>query len=62
MFGELRHSSKILLEECVSLAYFMRGGIQYDDLMWRTPVERQVIGKFIKERLETESKRPYPNY
>ena len=62
MFGELQTATRSLIEECVSLAYFMRGGIQYEDLMFRTPVERQVMGKFIKERLEMENKKMYPNY
>lgn len=62
MFQELHSASKSLLEECVSLAYFMRGGIQYEDLMWRSPVERQVMASFIEDRLKSESKKTHPIY
>ncbi len=62
MFKELNSATKSLIEECISLAYWMRGGIQYDDLLWRTPVERQVMSNFLSERLKSESKKTYPNY
>lgn len=38
----------------MQLAYFMRGAIQYDDLMYRTIAERQIMSEFISERLESQ--------
>ena len=42
--------------------YFMRGSIQYEDMMLRTPAERQIFEEFISERLEIEKDSPFPNY
>ena len=62
MFKVLDKGVKDLVEGCVTLAYYMRGAISYDDLMWRTPFERQVISEFLEKRLEQQSKSPYPVY
>jgi len=51
-----------LVKEIISLVYYMRGAIQYDDMMNRSRAERRLIGDFITERLEAESKRPNPIY
>jgi hypothetical protein len=40
----------------------MRGMIQLDSLMLKSPGEREIYAEFIKERLEQEGKNPYPNY
>jgi len=62
MFKTLKGEAERLIEECIELAYFMRGAISYDDMLWRTPGERHVIGRFVEKRLEQESKSPYPVY
>ncbi len=49
-----------LVKQVVSIVYFMRGSIQYDDMMFRTPAERDVFEEFIKERMELQKKIPYP--
>ena len=40
----------------------MRGSIQYDDAMWRTPIEREIMFDFIKDRLDAEKKKHNPIY
>lgn len=40
----------------------MRGSIQYEDMLNRSFAERRIFGDFIEERLEKESKNPYPVY
>lgn len=62
MFSYLEAAARELLTMNVQIAYFMRGSVQYEDLMWRTPVERQIMADFIKERLEAESKKMSPVY
>lgn len=62
MFGRLRKEVKTLIRSVVEMVYFMRGSIQYDDLMFRTPGERAVIQEFLDERFETEKKREHPVY
>ena len=46
----------------MQIVYFMRGGIQYDDIMWRTPFERGIMEEFVMKRLEIESKSMHPVY
>jgi hypothetical protein len=62
MFKTLQLTSKSIISEVIELVYFMRGSIQYDDMMFRTPGERDMIGEFVSSRLKDESKRPYPVY
>lgn len=62
MFQQFQAEAKGVIEECVTLTYYMRGALQYEDAMMRTHVEREVMSEFIKEHLERESKKPNPNY
>ena len=51
-----------ILKECGSLAYWMRGGLQYDSAKLISVPERRLLNEFLNARLEAESKNPYPNY
>lgn len=62
MFNRMRTEVRGLLKEIISLVYYMRGSIQYEDMIMRTPVERELIHDFIDERFEQEKKNPYPVY
>jgi hypothetical protein len=53
---------KQLIENIIRLTYFMRGAIQYSDMMKMTPIEREMVQLFIEERLQTESKKMYAVY
>ena len=43
-------------QEALKMAWFMRGGITYEQAMGLGVSERQLIGKIIKENLETTKK------
>lgn len=62
MFNRMRTEVRSLLKEVISLVYFMRGAIQYDDMIMRSPVERELIGEFINDRFEHEKNNPHPIY
>jgi hypothetical protein len=62
MFHRMRDETRGLLKEVVSLVYFMRGSIQYTDMMLMTPAERELISEFIKERLDQERDKMHPVY
>lgn len=47
-----------MVDEIISLTYFMRGAMQYHDMYETTYHERQRIGKFIEERLKEEGAKP----
>jgi hypothetical protein len=63
MFRSLQADAETLINSVIELVYFMRGAIQYEEMMMRTPGERQLIQKFLQKRIETEIKTSrQPNY
>lgn len=62
MFTSFRREVNGIMKSVIQLVYFMRGSISYNEMMQMTFVEREMVGDFIKERLEQESKRSHPNY
>lgn len=62
MFSGYQGDVRRLLKHITELVYYMRGSIPYDSMMQKSFVEREIIGDFIKKRLEIESKRPFPQF
>jgi hypothetical protein len=62
MFSQLRAQAARLIKEAVEIAWFMRGGLQYHDIMHLTPQERDTIRDFINEHMESIKKHPFPVY
>ena len=62
LFESLSRESENLVNTVISLVYFMRGSISYDDMMFRTPGERDLISTFIEKRLESEKNKEFPTY
>lgn len=62
MFRRLRRESRQVIKTILQLVYFMRGSIQYSDMLLLSHAEREMIDDFIKERLESESKKVHPIY
>lgn len=58
----MQRDAEILIDTCVNLAYWMRGGATYDKILWMTPGEKDRMGKFIEKRLAIEKKNPNPVY
>lgn len=61
MFAGFQRDVRRLLEQITEISYYMRGSIQYESVMERSFVEREIMIDFIKKRLEQEAKRPFPN-
>jgi hypothetical protein len=51
-----------LIQSVIELVYFMRGSVSYEEMMRRTPGERQRIADFISDRLKIEHKKMHPVY
>jgi hypothetical protein len=62
MFHRMRGEVRALLMNIISLVYFMRGAIQYEDMLQRTPAERQLFEEFIERRLEMQKDSMFPVY
>lgn len=62
MFSQLKSDTADIISRIIRNVYFMRGAISYHEMMLMSPGERDLIETFLKERLEMESKRAYPQY
>lgn len=58
----MRREAEQIIENVIELTYFMRGAIGYEEMLFRTPGERQMIASFITRRLESQQKSMYPVY
>ncbi len=54
VFKSFGQETDMIVETIIELVYFMRGAISYEEMMWRTPGERQRISQFIQKRLESQ--------
>ena len=61
-FKRLNGEADGIVKGVVSLVYFMRGAVGYEEMMRRTYAERQIISDFIEKHLEGQKKSPYPVY
>jgi hypothetical protein len=59
-FDRLEAQSKALKEETLRLCWYMRGGLDYNDAMLLSLDERKLIGKIVKDNLETSKKSGMP--
>ena len=62
MFNQLQDEVRNLINQVINIVYFMRGSIQYESMLNRTPAERQLFADFISRRFEVEKDNPFPNY
>ena len=62
MIERLKREARAIVHNCIELAYFMRGAVQYHDMLLTTPAERQIFSDFIEGRLESQKKSPFPVY
>jgi hypothetical protein len=57
---ELESSSKALKHETLSLCWYMRGGISYDEAMLLSLDERNIISDIVKSNMEATKKSGLP--
>lgn len=62
MIARMQSDGRALLKSLVSLSYFMRGAISYDEMFWRTYAERELIKEFLDDRFDVEKGNPHPVY
>ena len=60
MIKSMEKDSKALRQEAIQICWYMRGSISYDDAMLLTVEDREIIGKLIKDNLETTKKSGLP--
>jgi hypothetical protein len=52
--------ARAIKQEALKISWFMRGGISYDDAMFLSPQEREIITGIVKENMETTKKSGLP--
>ena len=62
MFSNLQRESRRLLDNIISLIYFMRGAVSYTEAMNMSYAERDVLNSFLERRFEAEKKSSFPVY
>ncbi len=63
MYNRLNREIGMIMKGAIQLAYFMRGAMLYNDIMYSMSyIERDLATQFIDKRLEQESKNPHPVY
>lgn len=63
MYARLNRDTKIIIDNTLQLAYFMRGAMLYNDIMYSMSyIERDMAMGFIQSRMEQEKKNPHPVY
>jgi hypothetical protein len=56
----LDNQSRALKKEALQMAWYMRGGLSYDDAMSLSQSERELISNIIKDNMETTEKTGLP--
>jgi hypothetical protein len=51
---------RALKDDALRMSWYMRGGLSYDDAMMLSVTERELIGKIIKDNMETTQKSRLP--
>lgn len=52
--------AKAIKEQGFRLAWYMRGGINYEQVLQLSPAEREMISELVKENIETTKKSGLP--
>jgi hypothetical protein len=60
IIGDYERESKAIKEDLLRMTWHMRGGITYEDAMYLSSSERDIISKIIKDNLETTKKSGMP--
>lgn len=62
MFRRMTNERQRIISSVIQLVYFMRGAVQYKDMMGLSTFEREAMAEFIEKRIEIEGKKMYPIY
>lgn len=46
--------------DCLKICWYMRGGLTYTEAMNLSPKERDIVGRIVKDNLETTKKSGLP--
>ena len=56
----MENNQKDIKLDLFKICWYMRGGVTYDEANTMSPEEREMVGKLVKENLETTKKTGQP--
>ena len=56
----MENNQKEIKLDLLKICWYMRGGVTYDEANTMSPEEREMVGKLVKENLETTKKTGQP--
>ena len=59
MYKEMEMHTNSIIDACIEISFYMRGGVQYEDAFNLTPAERSRMVGFISKRIDNELKKPF---
>ena len=60
IISDMDNEVKSLKQDLLKMCWFMRGGVTYEEIVNMSGPEREMMGKLIKENLETAKKTGQP--
>ena len=60
MLESYERDVRALKDDALRMSWYMRGGLSYDDAMLLSQTERELVGKLIKDNMETTQKSKLP--
>jgi len=60
MIDQMEEESNNIRQEAIKMAWYMRGGLTYDQALQLSTAERKIISELIKDNLETTKKSGLP--
>jgi hypothetical protein len=60
LIDSMSKDAKAIKEELLTLCWYMRGSVSYDDSMMLSPEERDIINSIIKKNLEATKETGLP--
>lgn len=56
----MENEAKAIKQEAMRMTWYMRGGLSYDQALQLSTAEREIVGKLIKDNMETTKKSGLP--
>ena len=60
MISQMEKESNDIKQEALKMAWYMRGGLNYDQALQLNATERKIVSELIKDNLETTKKSGLP--
>ena len=57
---DMENNTKEVRLDLLKICWYMRGGVTYSEASAMSPQEREIVGKLVKENLETTKKTGQP--